>query len=140
MIIENKKNELTRFIEIGDSRGKLVSLEALKNVPFEIKRVYYVYEVPTGVSRGFHAHKDLQQLLVCISGSCEVVMHDGFKKRVYLLNEYNKGLYIDKMVWHEIHNHSQDCVIMVLASDYYNEADYIRNYNEFMRKKRSPSE
>ena len=131
---ENKKSILTNFAEIGDERGILVSLESFRNIPFEIKRVYYIYNTKTGVSRGFHAHKNLQQMLVCLSGACEVMLDNGNNKLVYQLNKQHQGLFVDKMIWREMHNFSENCVLLVLASDYYMEEDYIRDYNTFIQK------
>ena len=126
------KNILLNFKEIGDERGLLVSLEALKNIPFEVKRVYYIYNTKTEVSRGFHAHKELQQVIVCISGSCVVMLDDGKEKQNYHLNKPSQGLFVNKLIWHEMHHFSEDCVLMVLASDYYDEEDYLRKYDYFL--------
>ena len=133
MINELKKSELCDFKRIGDKLGILVSLESLINIPFEMKRVYYIYNLKHDLPRGFHAHKNLQQLLVCVSGSCEVMLDSGNEKLTYHLNKPHQGLFIDKMIWHEMHSFSEDCVLMVLASDYYNEEDYIRNYENFIQ-------
>lgn len=122
------------FDVLGDNRGNLISLEQNKNIPFEIKRVYYIFGTASGVSRGFHAHKELKQLAVCVQGSCSVLMDNGQLKATVVLNCLSKGLIIDAMQWHEMHNFSEDCVLMVLANEYYNEDDYIRNYDEFMRE------
>lgn len=122
------------FDVLGDNRGNLISLEQNKNIPFEIKRVYYIFGTASGVSRGFHAHKELKQLAVCVQGSCSVLMDNGQLKETVVLNCLSKGLIIDAMQWHEMHNFSEDCVLMVLANEYYNEDDYIRNYDEFMRE------
>nr|WP_321459166.1 FdtA/QdtA family cupin domain-containing protein [uncultured Vibrio sp.] len=121
------------FSVLGDERGKLIALETVKNVPFEIKRVYYIYDTEYNVARGFHAHRQLRQLAICISGSCTVLMDDGMNKEEVILNEPNKGLVIDPMQWHEMYNFSENCVLMVLANDLYDEADYIRDYDEFKR-------
>jgi dTDP-4-dehydrorhamnose 3,5-epimerase-like enzyme len=115
----------------GDVRGSLISLESQKNIPFEIKRVYYIFGTQPGVSRGFHAHKELQQIAICISGSCHFILDNGLKKEEIFLNSPEKSIFIDPMIWHEMHNFSDNCVILVLASDYYNESDYIRSYNLF---------
>ena len=128
------ENCLVDFSVIGDKRGSLVSLEALKNIPFEIKRVYYIFNASSDLPRGFHAHKELQQVLICTSGSCKVILDDGQKKDEYLLNKSSQGLVVDKMKWREMHDFSDDCVLMVLASDYYNEEDYIRDYGEFLKR------
>ncbi|MFD2442769.1 sugar 3,4-ketoisomerase [Bacillus sp. CGMCC 1.16607] len=135
MINELKKSELTNFAKIEDVRGILISLEALRDIIFEIKRVYYIYNTKANLSRGFHAHKNLQQQIICVSGSCEVVLDNGKEKRCYHLNEPHQGLFVDKMIWHEMHNFSENCVLIVLASDYYNEEDYIRDYEDFIAHK-----
>lgn len=120
-----------KFQIIGDERGSLISLEAMKNIPFNIKRVYYIYGVDSKLPRGFHAHKELQQVLVCVSGSCTVILDDGHVKSAHILNKPDQGILVDKMVWHEMQDFSEDCILMVLASDYYYEEDYIRNYKNF---------
>lgn len=124
--------KLIEFNQLGDVRGGLVSLEQNKNIPFNIKRVYYIFDTKEGVARGFHAHKDLQQVAVCVKGSCRFLMDDGHNKAEIILDNPNKGILIDVMQWHEMHDFSDDCVLMVLASNYYDEADYIRNYDDFL--------
>lgn len=121
------------FPVIGDSRGNLVSLEAFKNIPFAIKRIYYLYDLHHDTPRGFHAHKVLQQVLICVKGSCTVLLDNGKEKQQVHLNQPNMGLFVDRMFWREMHNFSQDCVLMVIASDYYKETDYIRNYEDFLK-------
>ncbi|WP_340609351.1 sugar 3,4-ketoisomerase [Xenorhabdus bharatensis] len=125
------------FNSLGDDRGQLISLEGNKNIPFEIKRVYYIFNTKAGVARGFHAHKELKQILISISGSCRIVLDNGNKKEDIVLDNAQKGIFIDSFIWREMHDFSPDCVLMVLASEYYNEEDYIRNYNEFLREKKS---
>ncbi len=120
------------FKELGDRRGSLLALEGNKNVPFEIKRVYYIYNTENGVSRGFHAHKELLQLAICISGSCRFIMDNGINKEEIILNLPSTGLLIPNMIWHEMHNFSDDCIIIVLANEVYQESDYIRDYTEFL--------
>ena len=124
---------LMKFPLLSDERGSLVSIESRKGLPFEIKRVYYLFETKPGFARGFHAHKSLKQLAVCINGSCRIVLDNGFNKEDILLNSPNTGLIIQEMIWREIYDFSADCVLMVLASEHYDENDYIRNYNEFLR-------
>ncbi len=119
------------FITKGDERGSLISLEENKNIPFDIKRVYYIFDTKEGVRRGFHAHKSLEQALICVNGSCDILLDDGKEKIVIKLKNRNEGIYLNKMIWHEMFNFSADCVLMVLASDFYYEEDYIRNYNNF---------
>lgn len=122
------------FSVIGDERGNLVSLEEFKNIPFSIKRVYYLYDFNKELARGYHAHKKLQQVLICLKGSCNILLDNGRKREVYHLNIPQTGLFIDKYIWHEMDGFSEDCVLMLIASDYYDEQDYIRNYNEFLKK------
>ena len=117
----------------GDDRGKLIAIEELKNIPIEIKRVYYIFDNKNNIKRGFHAHKDLQQIAICVKGSCKFLLDDGKEKKEVILDSPNKGLFIDKMVWHEMYDFSEDCVLVVLANDYYDEGDYIRDYDKFLR-------
>ncbi|GHY71497.1 dTDP-6-deoxy-3,4-keto-hexulose isomerase [Vibrio cholerae] len=124
------------FKVLGDARGSLVSLEANINIPFEIKRVYYIFGTQQGVARGFHAHKKLKQVAICLSGSCRFLMDNGIDKEETILNSNAQGLLIDVMQWHEMYDFSDDCVLMVLASDHYDETDYIRDYSEFLRSKK----
>lgn len=120
------------FEPLGDERGSLVALEGNKTVPFEIKRVYYIFYTGQGVSRGFHAHRNLQQLAICVTGSCRFVLDDGSLREEIVLDSSTTGLFIDKLVWREMHDFSADCVLMVLADQYYDENDYIRDYQEFL--------
>lgn len=121
------------FQQHGDERGMLVALEEYKDIPFEVKRVYYMYDTKLGVHRGFHAHKCLQQILVCICGSCKVLLDNGEEKKVISLEKPYEGLYVSNDMWREMYDFSPDAVLLVLASDYYNEQDYIRDYDEFKR-------
>lgn len=118
---------------INDERGKLVSLESLKNLPFAIKRVYYMFDTSPDEPRGFHAHKELEQLVIAIDGACEFVLDDGKSKESIWLNRPDVGLYIGKNMWREMRNFSYGCKLMILASDYYDESEYIRDYAEFLR-------
>lgn len=120
------------FPSLGDDRGSLVVLEGAKTVPFEIKRVYYIFGTQLGVARGFHAHKKLQQVAVCVIGKCRMVLDDGEKREEVWLDSPTKGLVIGNMVWHEMHDFSSDSVLLVLASENYDESDYIRVYSDFM--------
>lgn len=122
------------FSALGDERGSLVALEAEKSVPFMIKRVYYIFGTKAGVSRGFHAHRKLQQVAICITGSCRMILDDGQQRNEVLLNSPNKGLVIGDLVWREMHDFSEDCVLLVLASEHYDESDYIRNYDDFIHQ------
>jgi dTDP-4-dehydrorhamnose 3,5-epimerase-like enzyme len=116
----------------GDSRGSLVALE-FPLVPFEIKRVYYIFGTTSGTARGFHSHKDLEQVAVCVAGSCRFVLDDGATKTEISLNSPDQGLYIPKMTWREMYDFSPNCVLMVLASKPYDESDYIRDYDTFLK-------
>ena len=116
----------------GDERGQLVALEEFKDIPFRIKRVYYLYATADGVVRGQHAHKCLQQILVCIHGSCKVLLDDGKEKKVVLLERPYEGLYVANNMWREMYDFSSDAVLVVFASELYDEADYIRDYDEFL--------
>lgn len=118
--------------KISDPRGNLSFIEGGQHIPFEIKRVYYLYDVPGGSDRGSHAHKQLQQFIVAMSGSFDVVLDDGKEKRRFHLNRSHYGLYVSPMMWRDLDNFSSGSVCMVLASRHYDEADYIRDYDEFM--------
>ncbi|MDL9985133.1 FdtA/QdtA family cupin domain-containing protein [Providencia rettgeri] len=122
------------FKTLGDDRGSLVSLEQNKNIPFEVKRIYYIFGTKEGVSRGFHAHKNLQQVAICVKGSCRFVLDDGHNKDEIILDNPNIGLHINSFMWREMHDFSEDCVLIVLASELYDESDYIRNYNDFLKE------
>ena len=110
-----------------------MALEAEKKVPFPIKRVYYIFGTKEGVSRGFHAHRQLQQVAVCVTGKCRMILDIGDKREEVWLDSPTKGIYIKDMVWREMHDFSSDCVLLVLASELYEESDYIRSYEEFIR-------
>jgi dTDP-4-dehydrorhamnose 3,5-epimerase-like enzyme len=116
----------------GDERGSLVSLEEEKNIPFPIKRVYYVFNTKDKVRRGFHAHKKLKQLAIVVKGSCRFLLDDGNEKIEVLLDNPAQGLYIESFVWREMFDFSEDCVLMVLADSIYDEADYVRDYELFL--------
>ena len=126
--------KMINFEDLGDSRGGLVAFEQHKNVPFEIKRVYCIYEVKKNVSRGFHSHKNLEQVAICINGSCTIVLDDGLLKRSVVLSSPKTGLYIGKNIWREMHDFTSDCVLLVLASELYDEDDYIRSYTQFLKE------
>ncbi|ARD40809.1 WxcM-like domain-containing protein [Edwardsiella ictaluri] len=115
----------------GDERGSLVALEEDKNIPFKIKRVYYMFNTKYGVRRGFHAHKKLQQVAVAVRGSCRFVLDDGKERVEITLDNPAQGLLIDSCMWREMYDFSADCVLMVLADELYDESDYIRDYLQF---------
>ena len=123
--------------KIVDSRGNLTFVEGGIHIPFDIERVYYLYDVPGGAERGGHAHKELRQLFIAMSGSFDVVLNDGHQnKRIHLNRPYN-GLYVCPMIWREIDNFSSGAVCLVLASNRYDEGDYYRDYSEFHQAIRS---
>ena len=117
----------------GDSRGKLISLESNKNLPFEIKRVYYIFDTLPNQERGKHAHKNLEQLIIAMDGACQFVLDDGKSTETVWLNRPDVGLYIGKNMWREMRNFSYGCKLMVLASDFYSEDEYIRDYSIFKK-------
>mgnify|MGYP000880127972 CR=1 FL=1 len=123
--------KLLEFDIKGDKTGSLVSLEQNKNIPFDIKRVYYIFNTKEQVRRGFHAHKNLQQVIIATSGSCKIAIDNGEKKEVMSLSTPNIGLLLQDVVWREMYDFSNDCVLMVLADNHYDEDDYIRNYKLF---------
>ena len=119
--------------KIEDPRGTLVVLEGVASLPFTVRRSYFVYNLKNDAPRGFHAHRALEQVFVCARGSCEMRLDDGRQKTTIRLERPDQALYIGPMVWHEMHDFSDDCFFIVYASDIYDEADYIRNYEEFRR-------
>ncbi|MDQ7003038.1 MAG: FdtA/QdtA family cupin domain-containing protein [Ghiorsea sp.] len=125
--------QLIDFQVLGDDRGSLVALEAGKEIPFDVQRVYYIFGTQAGVARGFHAHKALKQVAVCVSGSCRFILDDGVNKEEVVLDSPHRGLLIEHMIWREMHDFSEDCVLLVLASEHYDESDYIRDYDVFIK-------
>ncbi len=123
--------KLISFKIFGDSRGKLISLENNTNIPFEIKRVYYIYDTLPSEIRGKHAHRNLQQVVVAMDGACEFLLDDGKEQKTVWLNRPDVGLYIGNNMWREMRNFSYGCKLVVLASDFYDENEYIRNYDDF---------
>lgn len=122
-----------QFQQHGDNRGQLVSLEEYNDIPFKIKRVYYMYDTSKGVTRGCHAHKSLEQILICIHGSCKILLDNGIEKKIVYLEKPYEGLYVPNNMWREMYDFSEDTVLICLASDIYNESDYIRNYEDFLK-------
>ena len=119
---------------IGDERGSLISLEGNKNIPFDIKRIYYIFNTKKGVKRGFHAHINLKQIAIAVKGSCTFVIDDGNSRNQIKLDNPNQGLLIEGLIWREMKDFSPDCVLVVLASQHYDESDYIRDYNKFLEE------
>lgn len=128
--------ENCRIIElpiISDPRGNLTFIESSRQIPFDIQRVYYLYDVPGGAERGGHAHKDLHQLIIAVAGSFDIELDDGRERRTISLNRSYQGLYVCPMIWREISNFSSGSVCMVLASNLYDENDYYRDYSLFLK-------
>ncbi|WP_312995454.1 FdtA/QdtA family cupin domain-containing protein [Leclercia sp.] len=115
----------------GDDRGALVSLERERNIPFDIRRVYYIFDTKRGVTRGFHAHRKLKQVAIAVKGSCRFILDDGNERVNVILDNPTQGLLINSFVWREMTDFSEDCVLMVLADMEYEESDYIRDYSTF---------
>lgn len=128
--------KLIHLDQIGDRRGHISVVENNKEVPFMVKRVYYLYDVPSGEDRGGHAHKELQQLIIAASGSFSVIVDDGVNKKTVTLNRPNQGLYFPSGLWREINNFSSGAICLVLASHVFEENDYLRDYNDFLSYKR----
>ncbi|MCW0506442.1 MULTISPECIES: sugar 3,4-ketoisomerase [Aeromonas] len=118
---------------LGDERGSLLSLESNISIPFDIKRIYYIYGTKHGVSRGFHAHKTLKQVAIAVCGSCRFRLDNGKEQADIMLDNPAQGLLIESFMWREMHDFSDNCVLMVLADQLYDESDYIREYNEFLQ-------
>jgi dTDP-4-dehydrorhamnose 3,5-epimerase-like enzyme len=123
--------------EIADERGALVAIEGGRDVPFDIRRVYFLHAMRQDAPRGFHAHRKLRQVMVCVAGSCRVRLDDDREREDTVLDTPRRGLLIREMVWHEMHDFSSDCVLLVLASEHYDEADYIRDYDRFIESARA---
>jgi dTDP-4-dehydrorhamnose 3,5-epimerase-like enzyme len=124
--------KLIQLQKHGDERGSLVALEDQKNVPFQIRRVYYLFGTGAGVRRGFHAHRQLNQLAIVVRGSCRFHLDDGRERIDLLVDNPAQGLLLPPMLWHEMYDFSEDCVLMVLADAHYDESDYVRSHNEFL--------
>ena len=124
---------LVDFPQISDPRGNLTFIEGGQAIPFDIRRVYYLYDVPGGAERGGHAHRELHQIIIALSGSFDITLDDGREKQLYQLNRAFRGLYLTPMIWRDIGNFSSNAVCLVLASEHYSEADYIRSYDDFLQ-------
>ena len=125
--------KIIQLPKIQDQRGNLTFIESDRHIPFDIKLVYYLYDVPGGSSRAAHGHKKLHQLMIAMSGSFDVTLDDGKEKKTFHLNRSYSGLYIPPMMWRDLDNFSSGAVCMVLASEYYDEQDYFREYADFIR-------
>lgn len=132
--------KMIEFQPHGDDRGMLIALEEEKNIPFGVKRVYFMYDTIAGVHRGKHAHKTLKQVLFCPCGACTISLDDGKETKEVRLDKATEGLLVEACMWREMYDFTPDAVLMVLASDYYDESDYIRDYDEFLRYVRNINE
>lgn len=131
-----EKCKIVELPRINEPRGNLTFVESNRHIPFAIQRVYYLYDVPGGAERGGHAHKALHQLIIAMSGSFDIHLDDGYSKKTMHMNRSYNGLYVCPMIWREIDNFSSGAVCMVLASDYYDELDYYRDYDQFINDAR----
>ena len=127
------KAKLLDFPRINDVRGNLTFVQGQEHIPFDIKRVYYLYDVPGGAARAAHGHRELQQVMIAMSGSFDVTLDDGVEKKKFHLNRSYYGLYVPKMMWRDLDNFSSGAVCLVLASERYDETDYFREYDDFLR-------
>ena len=130
------KAKSIRFNQLGDERGHLVVVEGLKDVPFDIKRVFYIYGSDCDVVRGQHANRKTEFVLINVSGTSKVTTDDGYKKITFNLDEPHMGVYIPEMVWKDMYDFSENSVLLVLASEYYDGSEYIRDYEEFIKEVR----
>lgn len=121
------------FPPLGDNRGSLVALESNETIPFDIKRVYYLFSTKQDVTRGLHAHLALKQVMLCVTGSCKVLLDDGIARETVYLDSPTKGLLVESLVWREMSQFSSDCVLLVIANELYDEEDYIRDYERFKK-------
>lgn len=127
---------LVKLIDLpnfGDERGGLVAIESNQSIPFKIKRLYYIFNT-SATPRGFHAHINLKQVAICLKGSCKFILDDGYKQNKVILDNPRQGLIIEGLVWREMHDFSEDCVLLVLASEHFDESDYIRDYQDFLKE------
>ncbi len=128
------KYKLIDFKTLGDDRGSLIAIEEGYNAPFDIRRVYYIFNTKKDVERGFHAHINLKQMAIVVKGSCTFIIDDGKTREKIKLNTPTKGLLIEGLIWREMKDFSSDCVLVVLASEHYDESDYIRDYDKFLEE------
>jgi len=124
--------KVLKYTTKGDNRGSLIALEENSTIPFGVKRVYYIFNTRKNERRGYHAHINLKQVAICVKGSCKFLIDDGCERQTILLDSPEKGLLIEGLVWREMYDFSSDCVLLVLASELYDEDDYIRDYQKFM--------
>ncbi len=128
--------QFLNFETYSDPRGELVAIESSKNIPFDIKRIYYLFKNQPQFVRAQHAHKKLKQVYIVLCGSCKMMISDGEKKEIVTLDNPRVGIFFTEIIWRELFDFSSDCVLMVLADDFYKEEDYIKNYDEFINFKK----
>jgi dTDP-4-dehydrorhamnose 3,5-epimerase-like enzyme len=126
--------KLEEFKVLGDNRGQLIALESNRQIPFDVKRVFYIFGTKEGVPRGNHSHYKTKQFLVAVNGNCKVTLNNGKTKETFDLNKPNLGLFQDALIWGTMHDFSTDCVLMVLANEYYDVSDYITEYDKFLKE------
>tara|TARA_B100000073_G_C23646323_1_gene538716 strand:+ start:405 stop:812 length:408 start_codon:yes stop_codon:yes gene_type:complete len=127
------KCKLIDFSKISSSRGSLTYIDNNESLPFKVKRIFYIYDVPSGKNRGSHAHKNLEEIIICLSGSFSVELNDGYNQKTYQLNRPWKGLHLNPLTWFSLKNFCTGSICLVLCSDHFYEEDYIRDYNDFKR-------
>ncbi|WP_081408426.1 WxcM-like domain-containing protein [Acinetobacter sp. SFB] len=130
--------QLIDLPDLSDHRGGLIALELSQSIPFELKRIYYIFKTIDNQARGFHAHKNLKQVAICLHGSCKFILDNGYQKEEVVLSSPAQGLLIESLMWREMHDFSDDCVLLVLASEHYDESDYIRDYADFIKVAHKP--
>lgn len=125
---------IIKFKNISGKNGSLVPIESTRDIPFDIKRIYYITDVGKGITRGFHSHRMLHQILICPKGSVKIKVKNPNEEQIYELSDNSKGLYIGPLIWREMFDFTEDSVLLVLASEYYDENDYIRNYDIYLEE------
>ena len=131
--MNEKKWKIIEFPSINDLRGNLIFMENNLHIPFDIKRIFYVFDVPAGARRGGHAHKTVQEVIIPLAGSIDISVDDGITKNIFHLNKPSQGLYVSSMIWRELYNYSVGSILLVLASTSFDPSDYYKNYQEFLR-------
>lgn len=129
-----KKYELLKFNQLGDDRGHLVVVEGIKNIPFEIKRIFYIYGTKEDVVRGQHANRKSEFVLINLAGSCKIKVDDGKNKEIIILDKAHEGIYLNKMVWKDMYDFSKDSILLVLSNQSYDSEEYVRDYTEFKKE------
>ncbi|WP_407535973.1 FdtA/QdtA family cupin domain-containing protein [Cetobacterium somerae] len=129
-----KKYKILSFPQLGDNRGNLVVVEGMKNIPFEIKRMFYMYGIKNDVIRGQHANRKSEFVLINLAGSCKIKVDDGKNEEIIILDKAHEGIYLDRMVWKDMYDFSKDSILLVLSNQSYDSEEYVRDYIEFKKK------